>query len=401
MDTATLIIADTVLRLKSLRGAGRALNKPPGSIAAAMARLEAALAVPLTRKTGPGLMLTLEGTRLTGRIAGLAQLVATLFQSEPADLSGSMRAGEHALQTMPTRSVSLEALFRLLIVAQTGSIRAAARRLKLGQPQLTRQIAHIEQVLGRPLLTRSRDGCLASDAGKPVIDTIRRIESLWLEIVKASDERFRRAEITVRVGSVMPLGPDSQIADLLASLAARWRLAYPRQPLFITSMLAEDLLDGLRRGRLDTVLLDISSLPDDLDGRLISTSSLALLSPRTFARQGPGMRSPTAILQSSPIAIPSLRSGLRQTIDQVLTELFDEAGRRQLQIVEIDSIPVIMKMVACHGFVSILPSVSLAALADNLVGVPLSDRHQLPLWIAWLKDGQDRRVGRQVFEMVG
>jgi len=211
MDTATLMIADAVLRLKSLRAAGRELQKPPGSIAAAMARLEAALAVPLTRKTGSGLMLTLEGTRLTDRIAKLSELAATLFLLPPTNLRNGLCDAPLIRQDLPARSVSLEALFRLLIVAQTGSIRAAARRLKLGQPQLTRQIAHIEQVLGQTLLTRSREGCLASDAGKGVIDTIRRIESLWLEIVTASDERFRRAEITVRVGSVMPLGPDARL----------------------------------------------------------------------------------------------------------------------------------------------------------------------------------------------
>jgi DNA-binding transcriptional LysR family regulator len=395
MDTATLMIAEAVLRLKSLRGAARELHKPPGSIAASIARLEAALAVPLTRKSGSGLMLTLEGTRLASRIAVLCELVAALFQPMPATQPGV--AAAVGPRQLPPRSVSLEALFRLLIVAQTGSIRAAARRLKLGQPQLTRQIAHVEQVLGQTLLARTRQGCLASDAGKGVIDTIRRIEVLWLEIAKASDERFRRAEITLRVGAVMPLGPESQIAHLLATLAARWRLGHPRQPLFITAMLAEELLDGLRRGRLDTVLLDLNSLPDDLDGQLLSASPLAVVAPRAIA----DLADARTILQSSPLAIPSLRSGLRQTTDLALVELLGEAGRRQLEIVEIDSIPVIINMVARHGFVSILPSVSLAALSDDLVSIPLSGRYQLQLWIAWLREGQDRRIGRQILEMMG
>lgn len=399
MDTATLMIADAVLQLKSLRAAGRQLQKPPGSIAAAMARLEAALAVPLTRKTGSGLMLTLEGTRLTAPISALSELVLTLFNQPPENMVSAPEDHARAAKAMPARSVSLDALFRLLIVAQTGSIRAAARRLNLGQPQLTRQIAHVEQVLGQTLMTRSRSGCLASDAGKGVIETIRRIEVLWLEVVKASDERFRRAEITIRIGSVMPLGPDSQIADLLAALSARWRLAHPRQPLFITSMLAEELLEGLRRSRLDTVLLDLDSLPDDLDGKLLSTSPLAVVAPRvvTGSSDVPDART---ILQSNPIAIPSLRSGLRQTIDLALTELLGEAGRRQLEIVEIDSIPVIINMVAHHGFVSILPSVSLATLSGDLVCMQLSDRYRLKLWIAWLRDGQDRRVGRQILGLM-
>jgi len=148
------------------------------------------------------------------------------------------------------------------------------------------------------------------------------------------------------------------------------------------------------------VLLDLATLPDDLDGRLMSTSPLAVLAPRLPGKARPGADT-KSILTANPIAIPSLRSGLRQTIDQALSELLGEAGRRQLEIVEIDSIPVIMKLVARHGFVSILPSVSLARLPEDLVNVPLSPRFLLPLWIAWLRDGQDRRVGRRILEMMG
>ena len=393
MDTATLAGVNAVLVHAGIRGAARALQRPPASIAAAVARMETELAVPLVQKTGSSLMLTLEGTRIAPRLADLVFLVKTLFAPDEAAASA---AGDTAMPPM----ISLDALSRLLVVARTGSIRAAARMLNLGQPQLTRQIAHVETVLGFAVLERRRDGAVPTAQGLRAIETIRRIEDLWRDLSTASDERFRRAENTVRVGSVMPLGPDSQIADLLASLAARWRRTHPRQPLFITSMIAEELLNSVRRGLFDAVLLDLAALPADLDGRLLSASPLAVVAHRHLIGTAPAVDA-AAILRAHPIAIPSLRSGLRQTIDQALVDLIGEAGRRAAEVVEIDSIPVIMKMVARHGFVSILPSVSLAALHGDLVSLPLSDRYLLPLWIAWPRIGPDPTIGRQIFEMFG
>lgn len=389
MDTATLTIADTVLRTGSIRVAARALERPPASIAAAMVRIETELAVPLVQKAGSALMLTLEGTRLMPRLSRLADLIADLFASAGIDAQP-----EPAF--LASRMISLDALARLLAVVEAGSIRAAARALGLGQPQLTRQIAHVEAVLGFPVLQRLRHGAVATPAGLRAIEQIRRIEDLWRDLANASEERFRRTETIVRIGSVIPLGPDSQIAELLADLAARWRLRHPRQPLFMSSMIAEDLLNGVRRGLFDVVLLDVESLPEDLDGRLISTSPLALVG------QGAEGQDPADMLTRHPVAIPSLRSGLRQQIDRVFDDLFGAEGQKPIEIVEVDSIPVILKMVGRHGFVSILPSISLSSLhGGGPQQIRLDPRYSLPLWIAWPKARTGKTIARQVLSLIG
>lgn len=388
MDTATLILSEAVLRLGSIRAAARALERPPATVAAAVSRLEAALAVELMRRTGMSLMLTLEGARLQPSIEALCSLSLGLYQG--------------GKQRLSPPAVSLEALSRLNQVARSGSIRAAAREMGLGQPQLTRQIAHVEEVLGYAIFERGRDGARLTPAGVTAVERIRKIETLWREIANAAADRFRRTETMVRIGSVVPLGPESRIADLLADLAANWRIRHPRQPIFIGSMIAEELLTSLKRGLFDVVFLDVERLPEELEGHLISTAPLTLVGPAdqlaNLSRDGrAGL---ATLLSTHPIALPSPRSGLRQKIDPLLEALFGRDGRRAPEIVEVDSIPVILKLVTRHRFVSVLPGASLAALDPAVARLELGPDFSLPLWIAWPRGRAGDGIQRQVLALV-
>src|SRR5690606_6431587 len=75
-----------------------------------------------------------------------------------------MVADIHALlqATSPGRTdvpqINIAALARFSAVAHRGSIRGAARKLGMGQPQLTRQLGDLERHLGAPLLERSAAG---------------------------------------------------------------------------------------------------------------------------------------------------------------------------------------------------------------------------------------------------
>lgn len=384
MDTAALVIVDALLERASIRETARALQRPPATVSAALQRAEAALAVSLLKPSGNGLMRTLDGERLRPVFRDMGTETARLFQVPPG-------------RAVPM--IGLDALNRLLVVARKGSIRAAARDLDLGQPQLTRQIAHVEARLGASLLTRSADGAVPTAEGLRVLASARRLEDLWREVSAASGERFRRLASTVRVGSVFPLGAESSIAGLLANLSARWRLRHPRQPLFITSMIAEELLNGVRRNLFDVVLLDLAELPADLDGRRLSSSPLMLVSSReTFEKSGGTLES---LLLSSPLAVPSARSGLRQIIDRLLDGGALAGWRPRIDLAEVDSIPVILRLVEDHGFVSFLPAASLAGHSERLAALPLPVETAMPLYAAWPKGRGSHGLVEQVLALAG
>lgn len=356
MDTSTLIAMDSVLRLRSLRAAARELDRPVSTIAACIARFEGEISLRLVERAGSGLVASLEAVRLEAEIGQAAALARSIS---------------------PRLSIKLEALERFSRIAGLGSIRRAARGMNLGQPQLTRQIAQLEAIVGTALLQRTSAGSTVTPEGARVAAAAEKLVALWHRLASASEERFRKTAVTARLGSVIPLGYESEIARLLASLAARWLAERPRAPLFVSSTTADDLLAGLKSGLFDAAFLDTERLPADLEGAVIGQTPLAVVG-------APAGRTGIAdALLSGPLAVPSARSGLRQRINRILDEQLSEIERQAVRLIEIDSIPVILNLVLHHGFVSVLPQASVARIRSDLPQLKLDGRYDMNFWLCW------------------
>ena len=356
MDTASLIAVDLVLSTRSVRGAARALGRPVSTIAASIARFEAEISVRLVERAGSGLTASLEAGRLAPQIAMAAQLARAIS---------------------PNHAIKLDALERFVQVARLGSIRKAARTMALGQPQLTRQIAQLEALLGQPLLERGSGGSSVTVEGARLATASQALLAEWRRLSRASDERFRKTAATARLGSVIPLGYESEIARLLANLAARWLAERPRAPLFVSSTTAEDLLAGLKNGLFDVAFLDTERLPADLDGQIVGHTPLAVVG--ASSAQG----SIADALLAAPLAVPSARSGLRQRINRILDDHLNDTERSAIRLIEIDSIPVILNLVLHHGFVSVLPQASVARIRRDLPQLPLGASYDMNFWLCW------------------
>jgi len=368
-------MAHRVIETRSIRAAARDLQRAPASVATALRRLEAAISVPLVEKAGAGLVLTLEAQRLAPDIARAAAIVAAMFPQ-----------GGNA---------PLETLWRLASVARLGSVRRAAQALRLGQPQLTRQISGLEAALGTQLLTRSSSGSTTTAAGEALVAQIGELSAVWARLSHAAGDRFRKSVSTMRLGSVIPLGHESELARMLADLTARWRLSHPHQPLFVSSTTAEDLLAGLRSGRFDAAVLDVETVPPELESRLIYRSRLALVGAAPALAAS---RDLPALLTGMPVAVPSLRSGLRQAVTRVIEETLSAEEQRRLTLIEIDSIPVIVNLVLHHGYLSVLPEASVGNVRSDLGRLPLGEDHALTLRLVWPRAASGRDIGAALFE---
>ena len=356
LDTATLIAMESVLRTRSIRATARALGRPASTIAASIARFEAEISVRLVERAGSGLVVSLEAVRLEPEIAAAADLARSIS---------------------PGHATKLDALDRFVQVAGLGSIRRAARSLGLGQPQLTRQIAQLEAILGAPLLQRGSGGSTVTAEGARIAAAAEALLAAWQRLSGASEDRFRKSAATTRLGSVIPLGYESEIARLLANLTARWLAERPRAPLFVSSTTADDLLAGLKSGLFDVAFLDTERLPADLDGEVVGQTALAVVGVPE------GQHNIADALLSAPLAVPSARSGLRQRINRILDDHLNEVERGAVRLIEIDSIPVILNLVLHHGFVSVLPQASVARIRSDLRQLPLDPRYDMNFWLCW------------------
>lgn len=387
MDTAAIVICSAVLKAASFRGAARQLGCPVPTIASAFRRVEADLAVDLAFQSGAGLTITFEARRLAPELADIASLVLSLLGWNAASEDGYRHAARHPLSFM--------ALQRFIETIAAGSIRAAARRIGMGQPQLTRQLTLLEDRIGSPLLVRTPEGCHSTAIGERVSTIADELLRRWTVLTSTSAHDFRRHVTTLRLGSIVPLGHESQIAHMLAALVAAWKQPGRRMHLMLKSSTAEELITELKAGRLDFALIDMVANVADLDGIEISRSRLSAIGPPGFlARYG----SVTEALNRGLVALPTARSGLRNAVKDLLNERRGRSDQTPENFTEIDSIPVIINLVRDHGYLSVMPRVSVEGIIGGIEVAELPAEFGLPIYLAWVKNRDLKRLGDELIK---
>jgi LysR family transcriptional regulator, regulator of abg operon len=131
-------------------------------------------------------------------------------------------------------------------IAEAGSIRAAARKLKLSQPSVTKSLRALEQDLDAVLVNRTSQGVVLTDAGKAVLPRARGIQA---EAQRAREEVERlagRARKSVTVGVASVIG-----AWLIPPVLARYGREHADIAVRVVEGTQETLLPMLREGALD------------------------------------------------------------------------------------------------------------------------------------------------------
>ena len=91
------------------------------------------------------------------------------------------------------RELTIRQLRALAAVHSDRSVTAAAKRLHLTQPAVTLQLRNLQALAGLPLIQRTGDGMLLTDAGREVLALAERIEAAIAdcETVARDDARAR------------------------------------------------------------------------------------------------------------------------------------------------------------------------------------------------------------------
>jgi DNA-binding transcriptional LysR family regulator len=83
--------------------------------------------------------------------------------------------------------ISWEDARLFLAVAETGSLSSAARRLKLGQPTVTRRLAALEYAIGTPLFRRSVEGAALTQVGERLLPSAKKMAEWAGELHRAAE----------------------------------------------------------------------------------------------------------------------------------------------------------------------------------------------------------------------
>lgn len=146
--------------------------------------------------------------------------------------------------------LDIRVLQNFLTVAREESITKAAEILHMTQPPLSRQIKELEQELGQQLLVREPRRVTLTEAGKLLCDRAEELIALMDKTV----EQIRDAE-TLVAGDIYLGGGESENMLLLAQIAQKLQVQYPRIRYRIYSGDADRVSAQLEHGLLDFALL--------------------------------------------------------------------------------------------------------------------------------------------------
>lgn len=144
------------------------------------------------------------------------------------------------------RRLRLRHLELLVALAEAGTMRAAAQRLHLSQPAISKMLAEVEEALQARLFERSRQGVQLTAAGSAAV---RRVRVVLGELAQAHDEvgAIRKgASAVLRVGTF-------SVTAVVPAAVVKLRQKMPRVAVHIHEARVHELIRLLLDGELDCV----------------------------------------------------------------------------------------------------------------------------------------------------
>ncbi len=139
-----------------------------------------------------------------------------------------------------------KALHFFTVVAESGSISMAARRLNTVQSNVTTHIRRLEEEVGQALFVRNRRGVSLTAAGETLLTHARMVLSAMEQARRAVDGDDGR----LAIGSM-----ESTLATRLVPLLADLRKARPGLRLQLHTGPSDDLIADVLSGRLDAAFI--------------------------------------------------------------------------------------------------------------------------------------------------
>src|ERR1044072_7627155 len=147
--------------------------------------------------------------------------------------------------------MELRQLAYFVAVAEERNFTRAAEREHVAQPGVSAQIRRLERELGQELLDRSGRSVRLTEAGEAVLPYARGALAALEGARQAVGELTGLLRGEVAVGTVT-----SHTADL-PDLLAEFHDAHPAVEITLSEANSDQLLEGLRTGRLDAAIVSV------------------------------------------------------------------------------------------------------------------------------------------------
>ncbi len=146
--------------------------------------------------------------------------------------------------------MELRHLRYFVAVAEALNFTKAAALLRVAQPALSRRVQDLEDEIGVDLLKRSPRGVVLTAEGKVFLDKTR-------HILKLADESVEQVRALARgeYGELHVGYAPAPTVEILPPALAAFQKAFPRVRVLLHDFSEQELVEGLRNGRLELALM--------------------------------------------------------------------------------------------------------------------------------------------------
>ncbi len=244
----------------------------------------------------------------------------------------------------------------LLAVASCGSFSQAAEICFVTQPSLSMQVKALEEELGVILLDRSKKPVIPTQAGEVVLERARETIRAYNNIRESVLELKGEMSGKLRLGVIPTIAP-----YLLHKFIPTFVQEYPKVELEILEMVTADIIEALRRDRIDAALVASGTCGDGiLEQELFDDRFYAYVSPENPLYE----RSNIRIEDIDPRELVILSPGNCMR-DQIIELCIAKRSIPSHYSFESGSLDTLMRIVDCTPSLTIIPQMAIEYISDR------------------------------------
>jgi DNA-binding transcriptional LysR family regulator len=258
--------------------------------------------------------------------------------------------------------MDLQLIRSLVAVADTGSITDASDRIGLTQPALSRRLQLLEDQMGAQLFSRGRKGVQLTEIGRLVDKEARTLIARYDHLREQVRAHQGLEGGTVRIG-----GGATAVSFLLPEAIAAFQGSHPGVKFQLKEAGSNEVAEDVNNSRLELGLVTLPVKPRDLAVWPLLTDKIVLVGPRAHPLTHKRHINASALENLSFVGFEA-DTAVRQIIDARLRD----AGVTMNVVMELRSIPAILRMVATTGNLAFVSQLGVDSL-EEVVMIEVKD----------------------------
>ncbi|WP_437654902.1 LysR family transcriptional regulator [Sorangium sp. So ce1182] len=260
----------------------------------------------------------------------------------------------------------LPALEDVLMVARSGSVAEAARRLHKTPSAVSQQVRRVEEHFGVALFERDGRGVRLSSAGEAALGAITRLFDQAEGVFELLSELAGEPSTTLRVAASDYLGKGLLVPVIRQLLEKRAPVRFA-----ITTANSVDAARWVERGEVDLGLASASSAGGDLVRQPLFVQPFLWVGPRQKG-EAPALRER---LRHEPLLRLAPGSVGRRMLDAYL----DRERIRPISTIDVSSVSLLVSYVSGGLGIGLAPALALTEVARSRLDVEVAEVEPLPV----------------------